>query len=252
MTVGRTAIHVLGIAGLMVFSACDRTSAPADAPPSTSTALPSPASPSATKEPAAAIAQAPGGADATAASLVLPGRFAADTTVADLEQWFGKANVRIEDIPGAEGSTSRGVVLHPEDATRRAYVYFQDETTLRGLHMVRIVDAGSTWTIAPGLRIGMPLVEVLRVNAKPIAFLGFDWDYGGHVSDWNGGALAPREGEMTRRTVRLALPQAARGDTPTRDLPIGDGEFRSDDPRLAGMEIVVGEMGVSFPGEDDL
>ncbi len=246
MTARGAAMRACALFGLMSLSACSRTPTPADAAPPVSVAVQSVA-----KEPAAAVVQSLD-ANTVPASFVLPGRFAADTTVADLEQWFGKANVRVGELPGAEGDTVRGVLLHPDDATRRAYLYFQDEDTLRGLHMVRIVDAASSWRVEPGVRIGMPLTDLLRINGKPIGFFGFDWDYGGHVTDWNGGALAPRDGEMIRRTFRLDLPQDARGDTPYRNLPIGDGEFRSDDPRFSDLKMVVGEMGVSFPREDDL
>ncbi|MEO6365881.1 MAG: hypothetical protein ABIO38_07540 [Luteimonas sp.] len=202
------------------------------------------------KPPVTTVVQSPG-ASTVPVSYVLPGRFAADTTTADLEQWFGKANVRIDQLPGAEGETIRGILLYPDDATRRAHLYFQDEDTLRGLQMVRIVDATSIWTMDSGIGIGMALAELVRINGKPIGFFGFDWDYGGHVTDWHGGVLAPRDGELTRRTFRLDLPEKARGDTPYRNLPIGDGEFQSDDSRFAGLKLVVGEMGVSFPGEDD-
>ncbi len=239
-------MRICALAGVMSLFACNRTPPPADAPPPAAAAVPS-----VSRQPVAPVLQLPD-ANTAPASFVLPGRFAANTTVADLEQWFGKANVRIDELPGAEGDTVRGVLLHPDDATRRAHLYFQDEDTLRGLHMVRIVDATSTWTIDPGIRIGMSLADLRRINGKPIGFFGFDWDYGGHVAEWNGGTLAPRDGEMTRRTIRLDLPQEARGDTPDRNLPTGDGEFKSDDPRFAELKMVVGEMGVSFPGEDDL
>lgn len=221
---------------LLLLSACNRNAAPDPAASSSSVPATPPAARSPDEQPA----------------LTLPGRFAADTTVTQLEQQFGKHHVRISDIPGGEGTTLRGVVLYPDDASRRAYLYFQNEKTLRGLHMVRISDATSQWTVGPGIRIGMPLSELLRINGKPIKFLGFDWDYGGQVSDWNVGALGPHDGEMMRRMVRLDLPQQARGDTPYTHLPIGDGEFASDDPRFKDLPAVVSEIGMSFPGEDDL
>ena len=228
------------VLAMMLLAACNPNAAPDN---EASSAIPAPE-----PAPPAPAVQSPDQQPV----LTLPGRFAADTTVTSLEQQFGKTHVRIEPIPGGEGTTLRGVVLYPDDASRRAYLYFQDEKTLHGLHMVRIIDPNSMWTVDPGIRIGMPLPELLRINGKPIKFTGFDWDYGGGVSDWNDGALAPRDGEMTRRMVRMDLPQQARGDTPHEDLPIGDGEFASDDPRFADLQAVVSEIGMSFPGEDDL
>lgn len=238
LRLGTTSLCAIVLA--LPLTACNRDAAPV-ATPSNPPSASAPASPA-----------LPAQASARQAPLTLPGQFAADTTAADLGRRFGSDNVSVEDVPGGEGSTVRGVVLYPGDTSRRAYLYFQDEKTLRGLRMVRITDAPSQWVVDPGIRIGMPLRDLLRINGKPIRFLGFDWDYGGNVSDWNGGALAPQDGEMLRRMVRLALPEQARRDIPYAQVPIGDDEFSSNDPRFNGLQAVVDEIGMSFPGEDDL
>ena len=196
----------------------------------------------------AAPAAAPRSPAEPATALVLPGVFAPDTTVADLERAFGAAQVQVGAVPGAEGTTQRGVILFAGDPSRRAYVYFEDEQALRGLHQVGVNDAGSQWRLDNGVRIGMSLVELVRRNGRPVRFLGLDWDYGGYVSDWNGGALAPREGDLVRRSVRLA------GNGTGEAYPVGDEEFSSDDPRYPrlGDAVQVERIAVSFPGEDDL
>ena len=46
----------------------------------------------------------------------------------------------------------------------------------------------------------------------------------------------------------------ARADIGERPYPMGDAEFRSDDAKFPdiGSDLVVDEISVSFPGEDDL
>ncbi|QWP76448.1 hypothetical protein J5226_23155 [Lysobacter sp. K5869] len=189
---------------------------------------------------------------APVADYVLPGPLAPDLGVEQLRQLFGADNVAIDEhLPGAEGEEFRGVRLFDKDPTRRARIYFQDSETLRGLSIVVVDEPGSRWRLDNGLKIGQPLSELSRLNGKPLRFFGMDWDYGGVISDWNGGALAPKDGDPVRRNARLSLADNA---PPQAKVPTGDGEFSSDDKRYPeqGSLLRVGELSVSFPGEDDL
>ena len=176
----------------------------------------------------------------------LPGPFAPDTTLEELRARFGAANVRVvDDLPMAEGETTRGVVLYPDDPTRRASLYFQDAERLRGLALVSVEDAGSRWHYPEGVRTGMTLAQLSAVNRAPVDYYGLSWDYGGYVVGWNHGAL-----DQPGHGVRLGILPAA-GDA---DYPVGDGQFRSDDPRWpkAGEALFVESLQYSLPGEDDL
>jgi hypothetical protein len=212
----------------------------------------------ATAQPPASVATAPADApavappaDAASDALVLPGPFAADSTPDSLRRIFGAGNVRIGNVPGAEGETSRGVILFPDDPGRRAYLYFQDESTLRGLSLVRVFDAESRWKLDDGIAIGTTLAELVRRNGKPITYSGLGWDYGGVVQDFGGGTLEPHKGQVMR-SWRLG-PKDDTADA-ANAYPIGEDSYRSDDPRYPrqGDVVVVNELSVSFPGDDDL
>lgn len=179
----------------------------------------------------------------------LPGPITADTEPDGLRRIYGAANVTEGELPGAEGETVHGVILFPEDPKRRAYVYFQDQKMLTGLSMVRITDAGSQWRSAQGIRIGMPLSELVALNGGPFEFLGFDWDYGGQVTDWLGGKLAPVKSGPTLR-VQLVHQDLPRGIAYNK-LPIGEHTFRSDEAQLAKLKPTIAEISLSFPGHDD-
>ncbi|MGH8082990.1 MAG: hypothetical protein ACREP7_20600 [Lysobacter sp.] len=190
---------------------------------------------------------------APVADYVLPGALAPDLGPEQLRQLFGAANVSIDDhLPGSEGDEYRGVVLYPKDSTRRAYVYFQDAQKLRGLSTVSILDRDTRWRLDTGIAMAMPLAELARLNGKPIRFGGLGWDYGGNVNDWNGGKLANKDGDPVMRHVRLDY--IGEGANGSDDYPVGDSDFSSDDKRYPkqGRLLNVVELGVSFPGQDDL
>jgi len=237
------------VAALALLSCQRETSTPAATPVAAATESPDDAQPSASLAGVAADADV----DTPDNAFVLPGALGPDTDVAALRRLFGGSNVRVGEVPGPEGTTAQGVTLFADDPSRRAYLYFQNETEGAGLALVNIKDRPSRWALDSGVRPGMSLSELLALNGKPVKLMGFDWDYGGYISDWHGGRLARKQGDMVRRGVRLDTREANNGH-PTGSYPSGDGEFNSDDPRYPRLgEIAeVGEISVSFPGEDDL
>lgn len=247
----RTHAKTFGIAciaaGVALLAACSRDPAPSTA----AAATPAAEAPARTDAPGAA------GPDITAPAareptFVLPGTLAAGSTLADLRALHGAQHVQPGEVPGAEGETAQGAVLYPDDPPRRAYVYLDGEK----ITSIRVWDRPSQWRLADGIGIGTTLAGLVEKNGKPIRFYGMDWDYGGTVSDWNGGALDPAKAPGVWRSIRLGTREDI-GQTP---YPMGDGEFSSDDkayPTL-GRDLVVGEIGVSLqvpeeeaaPGEE--
>lgn len=241
-----------GLACLML--ACSRPSPTADKPAATSPA--SAAGDSTVRDTSdAPVVASPGEAadDASKNAFLLPGAFAPDTTIAALRDRFGAAQVKVGDVPGAEGESFHGVILFPDDPAHRAYLYFQDAQALRGLSSVRVIDAGSRWQLDNGIAIGMTLAELVHRNGKPIRYTGLGWDYGGTIQDLGGGALArAQEGAVTRHWRLGVAGDASQANA--HDYPLGEATFSSDDPRYPrqGDAIVVDELWVAFPGEDDL
>ena len=250
---GRIALACL-LASL-VLAGCRRAEVPlANPAPSVATPTPAAAKVDDAAAPSASLAGVEHDADPDPALLrdpfVLPGPLSAATGPDGLRRIYGARNVEEGQVPGAEGEMFHGVILFPKDPARTAYVYFQDEKTLTGLSMVRVFGPVSQWNLDNGIGIGTPLSEVLHRNGKPIRFYGLDWDYGGTITEWNRGKLAPRDDDPVRRAIHLG----AREGAAARSYPMGDSEFSSDDPRYPklGASVVVNEIGVSFPGEDDL
>ena len=238
--------HATLLLAVTALAACTRAPAPdAPAPLATDASIAAPATASSPASPTTVAASAASDA-ARATTRLLPQAFRGDESLASLQARFGADNVSVQDVPGAEGDVTRGIVLFPNDPMRRAMLYFADEDNLKQLMMVRIVDDESTWTIGDGLRMGTTLAELVAKNGAPIEFSGFGWDYGGAVASFRGGALEPRGTEFPRTGFRLA-PREGAGEGVK--LPLGEATFASDDPAYAGFaaDIVVGELTIAFP-----
>jgi hypothetical protein len=166
---------------------------------------------------------------------------APDDTERSLKQRFGKEAV-VEDLPGAEGEKYKGVVLFPKAMDRRIEVAFTDDKAKRASGLtLRDTARTSRWNVS-GVTIGSSLAEVQKANGKPFLVSGFEWDYGGFVTDWKGGALVrPLQGGCTV-TIRFGKNTAA-----PKSL-LGDGvKAASDNAALVKWAPVVTEIGVNFP-----
>lgn len=183
-------------------------------------------------------------AQAKADDFVLPGTFTRDTTLAELRTRYGAANVVEQTLDGAEGETFPGLVLFPDDATRRAEIIPREDPAHDGISAIRVNAMTSKWKLDTGVHPGMTLAQLVALNGQPITFSGLDWDYGGAIQQWHGGKLEPEDGGAVFRSLRLT-----RGDdAPENSYPLGDGDFRSDDRKFPkqGEVMVVGEIMVSF------
>ena len=171
------------------------------------------------------------------------GPFGRDATHADLVQAFGSGNVVHQDIDGAEGEKVKASVLYPNDAKAKLEIIWDDEKARRGL-MIRAKDQ-SAWAGANGIRIGMAIADIEKMNGKPFMLSGFDWDYGGRVKDWRGGELAKPLPGGCIVGVEFVHPE----DSPEANLTkvSGDGDFLSDNADMRAVEPYVAVVTISYP-----
>jgi len=164
---------------------------------------------------------------------------APNDSVKSLLQRYGRDAV-VQELPGAEGETYKGLVLLPRAANRRIEITFTDDAAKRATGLtIRGSAKTSHWNLS-GVTIGSSLMEVQKANGKPFVVSGFDWDYGGFVADWKGGALSRLEGGC-RVMMRFGKATGA-----PRNLS-GDGvKVSSDNAALVKWGPVVTEMGISF------
>jgi len=173
------------------------------------------------------------------------------TTRLELETRFGKDNVTLETVDGAEGDGSYpALVLFPKDPRKRLELVQDANNPDAPITELRVSDPASQWHDANGLRPGLTLAELVALNGAPVSFYGLGWDYGGAVQDWHGGKLANAVDAATFHRVALVTRKGI-GDA---RVPEGDSSFRSDDSRFPTMDndLIVGQVGISWPhdGED--
>jgi hypothetical protein len=226
-----------GLAAALLATACRP-------PPS-----PSPSPPPVTAPTAAAVTD-PAPTPGAATAWELPGRFGELTTRMELEARFGATQVRAETVPGAEGiGTVPLLVVFPDTPHRRLELVQEADNPDAPVRELRISGMASDWYDVRGVRLGMPLSDLVALNGAPIAYYGLAWDYGGTVQDWNGGRLANAVGHPVFRRVTLGARPGADPDA----LPVGDGAFRSDDRAwpAAARDLVVVDIGISWPGSGE-
>lgn len=241
----RRALPAVCIAALL--AACSPAPTPAPAPPVVKPAAPAPVAAPAPEEAAPAK---PETAAPTPETFELPGTLGPLTTRLELEARFGKENLRQETFDGAEGiGTYPVLVVFPDDPRKRLELVLDGDNPDAPIRELRVTSTDSIWHDASGLRPGMTLAELVELNSAPVSFYGLQWDYGGAVQDWHGGKLANAVGNKLFHRVTLSASKAA-GD---RALPSGDATFRSDDARWPnlGKDMIVGEIGISWPHEGE-
>ena len=143
---------------------------------------------------------------------------------------FGYEAVKLCKLDGAEGEQIDGAKLW-EGTERELEILFNPESSRHEIWTLRII--GKAWKFQNGLKFGMSIAEVEKLNGAPFTVSGFDWDYGGYC-DFTGGALADAV------SVRFSTT----GDTDaslSSDRPIA-----STNKKLRAAKVEVSDIAVDF------
>lgn len=162
------------------------------------------------------------------------GPIQADSDQAGIRAMFGQQNVREANIYVGEGFERPGLLVYPGSQDEVEVLWVEGGDPQRP-ELVFIRQDGSQWRTESGVSIGTTLEELQQLNGKPFKLSGFDWDYGGTITDWNGGKL---EG----LTLRLNYPD---GKTVDNAL-LGDQIISSDHPAFAELGAYVNEIVVAL------
>ena len=155
----------------------------------------------------------------------------ATASESDLVAAYGAAAVRAAEVPLGEGETAPGTEVFGTDSLLRFLVTWLDTLERRGPDRVELTGDSTLWRSGAGVTLGLPLARLEAINGGPFTLLGFGWDYGGTVSSWDGGKLAPWEGQAF---VSLAAPPAAYADSTYLSV-LGDRPFPSSTPAMQAL-----------------
>lgn len=145
---------------------------------------------------------------------------------ADLERAYGKKNLKLMELPGPEGSTFPGAKLF-EGTDRELEIAWNPEKEDKKI-VSEVIIIGKAWKFENGLKEGLGLAEVEKINGKPFKVAGFGWDYGGYAN-FEGGKL---EGKISIRFDIKSddYPDSVSGD---RMLPSSHKALRALKPFVA-------------------
>lgn len=156
-----------------------------------------------------------------APSLACEGPFAKDTTHDKLVAAFGAKNVAFKDVDVTSNVLTKATVLFDADPTRRLVVFWKDEKS-RTRPIAVTIDAPSTWTGPGGVRNGLTLRDLERLNGGNFSITGFGGIGGGEASKL-GGPFVNLPGNCTlkiRFAPGIASPLPSRFASVTGDVLI--------------------------------
>jgi hypothetical protein len=152
-------------------------------------------------------------------------------------QAFQPKNVEYGEVAGASGTKLNASILYPKDPKRHLEVLWQNEAARTDISLI-VITGQSTWTGPKGLRLGMPLAALEKLNGKAFKLSGFDQPDGSAVLDWQGGALASLPGGC-KVGVRLAADRKAAANALAA---AGGKEFGSSDAAMRAVKPTVAEI----------
>ncbi len=157
------------------------------------------------------------------------GPLIATSSEQDLITAFGAEAVEPTQVHLGEGTFAPGTLVFRGDPLQRFWVTWRDTIARRMPESVRLTGDTSRWATSTGIGLGTPLSELERLNGIPVGITGFGWDYGGTITDWRGGKLAPLSG-------RLIVSVSPRDSAADVSSVLGDSVFTSSDTAFARLQ----------------
>lgn len=168
--------------------------------------------------------------------------FGPDTTLAQIEQSYGKANVITGEVDGPEGTTMVATTVFPKDEQKTFQVYWFDQEKHERISGFTLpIDA----TGPGGIKIGMAIKDVEKINGKVFKVGGFYWDYGGGAN-FEGGKLANAEDATCFLGVTFA-PSVDSTSQKIGDAISGEKELKSNMKEFAVVKPVVQSINFGYP-----
>ena len=143
------------------------------------------------------------------------GIFGKDSSHLQLAMTYETKNIAFTDVDANGGTKVPASVLFPNDPKRRLEVWWSNPADRSDTYLI-VINGKSTWTAPGGMKLGLNLAQLEKLNHKPFKLKGFDKDGVATVSDWDGGALADLPGgcksgmSLHRRSEGLRRTRSAR------------------------------------------
>jgi hypothetical protein len=199
----------------------------------------SPASATAPASPPARARTAP---VASTRAVTCGGTFAKDSSHLKLAMTFDSKNITFTDVDASNGTKVPASILFPSDPKRRLEVWWSNQAARSGTYLI-VINGKSTWTAPDGLRLGLTVAQLEKLNKKAFKLKGFDKDGVASVSDWDDGELANLPGGCKSGLSLRADPKAPADAVSALSA---DKEYNSQDPEILAVKPTVSEVLIGY------
>lgn len=170
------------------------------------------------------------------------GIFGKNSSHLRLAMTFETKNITFTEVDANGGTKVPASVVYPNDPKRRLEVWWSNPAERSGIYLIDI-HGKSTWTAPGGMKLGLTLAQLEKLNKKPFKIKGFDKDGVATVSDWDGGALASLPGDCKSGVNLAADPKAAADAT---GALTADQVYSSSDPAMRAVKPIVSEILIGY------
>lgn len=189
--------------------------------------------------------------------LIVPGQrvgpITAATTRADLDALFGKENVQEQNLDVNEGPEVATVVFPGDPSAALAITWDRERPAT--IHICFSTQSGPCrWRTASGIRIGLPVRELQKLNEKAFQVAGYGSDGQGAVMSWRHGQLEEDPAACGHLVVRLTpaaqvegRPMSKQESGLLKDLQ-GEKPYSSSNVSLLELNPIVSALTLEFVG----
>jgi hypothetical protein len=187
------------------------------------------------------VSEAPA-APATAHAVACSESFGKDSSHFKLAMSFGFTNVKSTEVEANDGTKVAASLIFPDDPQQRLEVWWKNATS-SGIYLI-VITGQSDWTAPGGLRLGLTLAELEKLNHKSFKLTGFDKNGVTTVKDWNGGELASLAGGCSAGLSLRADPKAS---AKVLGALSPNKEYASSNPQMRVAKSTVSEIMIGYP-----
>jgi hypothetical protein len=183
----------------------------------------------------------PPAASATPHTVACSESFGKDSSPLKLAMSFGFRNVTATNVE-ANGTKVPASVIFPDDPQQRLEVRWKNAIS-GGTYLI-VINGRSDWTAPGGLRLGLTLAELEKLNHKSFKLKGFDENGIAATSDWGGGELASLAGGCN---AGLSLRADAKVSAKIIGALSPNKEYASSNPQMRAAKPTVSEILIGYP-----
>jgi hypothetical protein len=179
---------------------------------------------------------------ATSRVVACSGLFAKDSSHLKLAMTYDAKNITFTDVDADNGAKTQATVLYPNEPKQRLEVWWSNPAARTGTYLI-VINGKSTWTAPGGMKLGLTLAQLEKLNHKPFKLKGFDKTGVATVSDWDGGTLSDLPGDCKSGLSLTADPKAA---PEAVSALTADKEYSSSDPAIRAVKPTVSEVLIGY------